>query len=112
MEWFTKSRQKNTNQDCDISVSINKDGKTCITFKNSSYLKITTTGHLIVGKENNKLYFGGSDRYEGFKLTTFNQAKTTCHVKITGLDFVIGDYNLEFDKDQALYYIDSDRRLK
>ena len=112
MEWFTKSRIRSRLQDCDVSVTLNKDGHTAITFKNGSYLKVTTTEHIIVGQEGTKLYFGGSDRYEGFKLTSFNRERTNCTFKVAKLRFEVGDYNLEFDKDQALYYIDSNRKLK
>lgn len=115
MNWITKTRQRMSSSNCDVSVTKAKTGALVITFKNNSYNKITSTGFIIAGFDDNKnrLYFGSSNRYEGFKLTSFSNNNSKCSFKFKcDLQFEIGDYNLEYDKEILCYYIDKNRRLK
>lgn len=125
MELVWNGKQSSTsNHKGDVYVSVCvKDSKKgdvpenkhlTIRFANSSYLRITKTNRLEWARQGTRLYFRESTSPKAIKLTSFNPEGTYCHIKInlTKCQFAIGDYNLFYDKELGVYYIDEMKRVK
>lgn len=117
MEWIQKNRTREASAGCDVSINTGKDKMTCITFKNACHGKLSTTGYIQIGQEGNRLYFQETDKYHGFKLTSFNKTKDSCHVKFNSQYLKPhfrerADYKLKLDDDMFLYYIDVTERME
>jgi len=118
LKWIVKERRTNLKSDADVTITRCKDNRICLCFRNSSYVKLTTTSYIKVALDIFEdgeivMYIAESDKYEGFKLTSFSQDRSKCHTQIKNenLDFKPGDYNFEFDKNAGFYYISEKHRL-
>lgn len=101
---------------CDVSVSINnstshKRPSTAFCFRNNCHLQFTKNGLLTLAISGNRIYFKQEVQGLGYKLSDRNGARKACEFKIAMplYDFV-GDYDLMFDKDMQLSYIE--RKVK
>lgn len=111
-KWFTKCY---SSWDDDIILSLckrtSKQGeRVCITFKNKSSERISSTGYVIVGVSDNRLYFQESDSVNGYKLS--GDAKRSV-IQISSPKFVewarprLNGYTLHQDALTDLYYIET-----
>lgn len=112
LKWVTKKHTQTFKRDLtDVSISIVQCDTaengilTRFTFKNNSQFKLTNNGYIVFAKENNRVYFKGSNADEGFKLTYMNNFNT-------GVDLseFRGNYSLLFDELTSLYYIDLNQK--
>ena len=74
-------------------------------FKNNCQYKLTNNGYVVFARENDRIYFKGSNEVEGFKLTCATRFKASVE-----LSEYIGGYSLLFDESMSLYYIDLTKR--
>ena len=124
MEWIKKRVARvanNSGSDVTLSVTryIGRDEHVVIKFRNHSYAKITKTNSMVLGISGTRLYFREALTTEGFTLTSFNKIKSTAHfkvsmsqLKLSSTKIELGDYNLQYDTSQKLYYIDVTNKLK
>lgn len=116
MEWITKQyyRRKNCLQDVTVTVCGNpKDKKgyrTTFAFRNNCNKKISPNDYIVFGFTGTRVYFKNAKETEGFHLFLRTKERgTTRRVSITGnYSGFIGDYDLLFDKENGLWYIDSE----
>lgn len=116
MEWITKLKAASLSN---ADVSITKTAKSnknkiryALRFRNMSYAKITTTKKIVYALSGSKLYFKEGNEREGFSLNGFNIDNTACSTMFTLLnDEYCGDYKLEYDKAEKLYYIDTEKKI-
>lgn len=106
----------------DVKLSLNKNGEDrmaiVVAFYNENHKKISTTDYAIpsIDEELGRLYFETGSQTDGFKLTNADKGATR---RIT---FIIkdketwesrtGQYNLLYDTNERLYYIDFANKFK
>ena len=106
----------------DVKVSLNKNGgdrtAVVVVFYNDNYKKISTTGYTIpsLDEELGRLYFETGNQTDGFKLTQTSASSAR------RMAFIIkdkdtwatrlGSYNLLYDTNEKLYYIDFANKFK
>lgn len=112
LEWVTKKHpQTHKGNSADVVIwavqcDTAKNGiATEVAFRNSCQYKITNNGFVVFAKENDRIYFKGSNEVEGFRLTYMNTFKVYADLRK-----FVGDYSLLFDESMSLYYIDSNQR--
>ena len=118
MEWIGLDRTQNrTKFDGDVIVSYENHGdETRVQFKfrkNSSY-KITSGEHIVIAKDEDRIYFKESDT-KGFKLGNYANNVRVIKVKFKKLPLkedCLGEYNLELDSKLGLHYICLNRKLE
>ena len=119
------STRRNTNYDCSVRLNGNGDKAHSFSvvfrfydgvekkFSNGSDYVLFTTND-----DGTRVYFIGSDAINGYKISKANKAicesksmqrKITDEQKKVWLPRV-GDYNILYDKEEKLYYIDLDRK--
>lgn len=116
IEWINK-RQKHTSV-CDVSVTAHNLGKkgcrTCFTFRNDSWQIVTTNEYVNIGidkEKPNRLYFAQGEHGIGYKLWTQGSVKSRYLTASPELvKTFAGDYNLFFDTQNKLYYIDTNKK--
>ena len=108
MEWVKKKHcQTFKRESADVTISIiqcdtAENGiMTRLVFKNNCQYKLTTNGYIVFARENNRIYFKGSNADEGFKLSYMNSINT-----LVDLSEFKGGYMLNYDELLELYYID------
>ena len=111
--WFDKQQTKRTSQTGpDISVAVNKkNGKlsaTVIAFRRNLENLITKTDYLKIGVSENRLYFMGADEKTGWKMVKKGCEQTARVACGTVLQDFVGDYDLMFEPNLRLYYIDKE----
>ena len=110
MKWITKRYISVRHYDCDVAVTITKDGAkkaTCITFYNNSEHKITSTEHLIYALTATRIYFKSADKRLGLKVYKRKPSEKSARFKIQRqLDSWMGEYDLIFDNNEGCWYID------
>lgn len=119
IEWIEKERRYNrTNFDGEVIISHVKRGHnkyaTCIKFRKNSFFKIAKDEESIVlARDNAKIYFKEAGARNGFKLRDFgDQAKMVIIPKQIVSNSECGEYNLEFDSDLMLHYINLYKKLE
>lgn len=91
-------------------------------FYEDSYKKICRdTEYMVyaIDAMNSRIYFKESNAIDGYKITYTNAhsattSKRVC-VSVNNVDFwnsCVGDYNLLFDRNEGLYYIDFSKKAK
>ena len=122
LNWLGKCRSYGGKKiDCDVILSTSYDSSkkketSVISFRNRSHAKITQKEHMVFAVLGTKLYFKEASVREGYKLTTFNKDKSSCHIKIDSrvvkiTDLEAGEYMLEWDKHVECYYVDINNKL-
>lgn len=111
MEWIGVDKTQNRTQfDGEVILGYENHGKdTRVQFKfrkNSSF-KITTSEHIYIARDTNKIYFKEGDE-KGFKLGNYGQNTKIIKVRLDKF-FIpkeeLGEYDLEFDTKLGLHYI-------
>lgn len=124
LNWVGKKRTHRTLDTAgDVTLAISQDNTknkrtSVIAFKHRSYSKITSTGYMVFAVVGTRLYFKSDTSSVGYKLSTFNKDKSSCHVKVDyaslplDVKLEVGNYNLEWDRNLGLYYIDVLKKLE
>ena len=114
MEWITKcSRNRVRNRKWsvnDVSINVIKIGFSFIFRNNVSY----KYGDAVVfAKVGNRIYFNGADSSEGYVLINTPNSITNRYVYLSSHDDInflndfVGDYNLQYDVENDLYFIEN-----
>ena len=119
MEWIEKERSYNTSKfDGEVIVSLLKKGRKTVTgfkFRKNSANKIvkSDSSAIVVAKDGSRIYFKEEDSSRGFKVRYQGKGIRYAYIpkKLVELDNV-GEYNLIFDKETVLVYIDLNRKLE
>ena len=98
----------------DISITLSKQGhnRVAVNFSKESYKKITrseyVTPRLDLAMGNRRIYFCQGLRDSGFKLSNNGKSKRCVFTLPKDIDAteVIGSYDLIFDSDYDLHYVD------
>ena len=123
MEWITKAKSYERDVYGDVRLSISTDNsrkdkvRIVFTFYKGIERKIIKNlPYIMVGVNGSRLYFAETQKHNGFKLVGSNdrQAKyismVNTHLKMGVKD--VGFYNLNFDAEKRLYYIDLAQKIK
>lgn len=116
MEWITKQYYRRRNCLHDVNVSVNGNNKdkhgyrTSFAFRNNCHKKVSINDYIVIGFTGTRVYFKNAPKETGFHLFSRNKdGGTVYRVAITGkYDGFIGDYDLLFDNENGLWYIDSE----
>lgn len=115
LKWIGRLNAKGGN-DVSIACNIMADGKrhyAGFTFRNESYeLFAENAEYFVIAFEGNRMYFKGSDKHHGLSLMKnchvspsirYGKMQNTFAKKLLPW---VGDYSLEYDKEEKLYYIE------
>ena len=113
IDWQNKSHARDTMKG-DVQIKFAKDRKdVVIKIRKEVYLKLTDTHYLIVGFEGSRLYFQQANKDKGWKVA--DESKTVLFsvpfTKMPLSRIEEGDYNLEYDTNHMLYYIDVKNKI-
>lgn len=108
IQWVTKRRVKEIDI-MSVSLNVHSDGKIDIAFYADAHKKITSTEYMMFGFDfkSNRIYFRAGTSVNGYKLYYMGRyphirAKNDFSAKLRS---VIGVYDLLYDEEQYLYYI-------
>lgn len=122
--WINKRGNRQTSlSKKDVKVTINKNGKSrktgevlhavAIRFMNESFKKVTANGYVSIGFDLDlgRVYFSTAEGKTGFKLTQNSKGDKVRYLQLSaknGIDWHghTGEYDLTYDADNKLYYID------
>lgn len=83
--------------------------RVAITFYSDALKKISKTGYIDIAKDNHRVYFREMPEGTGYKLNAGGRGHyataRVIHDKLPIFDKDVGDYNLFFDDEEKLYYI-------
>lgn len=111
--WVEKGRNA-TNSNADITITIAKKYKdrdekhASITFRNGCEKRISRTGFVMVGYDENRVYFTQAiDGVSGFKLTSAGVKNGNRYTKVSDVNLLkfAGNYSLLKDAKTGMYYI-------
>lgn len=111
MDFITK-RKNTAYTDVSISVVGKKRITVNITIRNDVEDKISRTGYMSVAIVKDRLYFREDDESLGFKLS--KSSKSSVNTQIYNDSLIEwaktheGDYRLEYDKVEKLYYVNAE----
>ena len=121
MEWVQKTNAYNKAMfDSEIMISkIETKGNNARVFfkfmKNSIYKIVKTQDFITLARDKSRIYFKETDPCYGFKIADYGY-KTKCFKVREDLFPIkndeLGEYNLEYDTQLGLHYIDINRKLK
>jgi len=128
LNFVTKTRTRQSEM-CDVAIRLNRNGlnaagnpkySTVFRFSANSVKKIVTNTQYAVyavDKQRGRVYFAESDAVTGFKLVCPSKGSECRHIQSHANDYEfwgdhVGDYNLLFDRDEKLYYLDFSKKLK
>lgn len=120
MEWVVKEKNYTKAQfDSEVMISNTvAGGKKIICFrfrKNSFYKIIKNSDFVMVGREGNKIYFKETTGDQGFKMREIAENQRYLRIPSSKKFFItddeIGEYNLKFDAELKLCYINLDAKL-
>lgn len=95
-----------------LSAETTKITKTNFRFRNECFKKIAKSGYIVFAINNNKVYFNESTESRGFKLTNISKLGDKASFQCNGLkEPIVGNYDLEYDKVNKLYFIDLEKKL-
>lgn len=108
IQWVTKRRMRKN--DCiDVAIYVYETDITDIAFFGDSYKKITSHEYISYGVdfEQNRIYFQGATSINGYKI---HRSGNCMHIRSKNafsekLKTMTGAYDLLFDEDMELYYI-------
>ncbi len=108
IQWVTKQRLKK-NDYISVSIHVYNNGYLDFSFFGNAHKKITAHDYLMCGVdfEQNRIYFQSGTPVNGYKIKLQG---SVAHIKIKNqlsekLKPAVGVYDLLFDDDQKLYYI-------
>ena len=113
IKWIEKSRN-NSKSNADVTIKTTRRHKDsdelqmCMTFRNDCEKKITKTGFVMVGYDDERMYFVQAiDGESGFKFTGKTSKNKNKYLKIVNDDLIkfVGDYPLLKDVKSGMYYI-------
>ncbi len=113
--WVGKENCNKSNGS-DVTLSMNKNGtnkkQTHFRFRNSCFLRFTKSGYVEFAVTGSRIYFKESTRKIGYQLTNKSKDMKACSFK-TGknLSKHIGDYELLWDDNVKLNYIDFSKKI-
>lgn len=115
LNWISKQE---TYSSADISIKVYQQKNSYtggIIFRNKSDIAITSNGYIQIAIAENRLYFRKSDVKDGYHVNSKggNSTKALRIVNEQFYDFCKkykGDYKLEYDKKNDLYYIEGRER--
>jgi hypothetical protein len=114
--WLGKEKHRCTSSVCDVTISKNKDAKgrkrSSIRFRNSCFLRITKNNYVVIAMTGARIYFKQSNPTEGYSLSMASSDGKSKTIKMTrDLSKHIGDYELFWDSEHELNYIDLNKKL-
>ena len=113
--WIGKENS-NRGISTDVSISMNKNGKnkmqTHFRFRNNCFLRFTKNNYVEFAVTGARIYFRESNQKNGYRLTCKSKDGKACSFK-TGKDLskIVGDYELLWDGNEKLNYIDFGKRI-
>lgn len=115
LKWIGRLNAKGGN-DVSITCNIMPDGKrhyAGFTFRNESYgLFANDSEYFVIAFDGNRMYFNGSDKHHGLLLVKNSRVSPTIRYGKMQNTFAkkmlpwVGDYSLEYDEEEKLYYIE------
>ena len=115
LKWIGRLNTKGGN-DVTITCNIMSDGKrhyAGFTFRNESYdFFAEDCEYFVIAFDENRIYFKGSDKRHGLLLAKNAHVSATIRYAKMQNTFAkkllpwVGDYSLEYDKEEKLYYIE------
>ena len=107
--WIKRKRIGSHTSDVTVTINNSKSHKrpsTAFCFRNKCYLQFTKNGILTLAVSENRIYFKQDVEGVGYKLSVRSNTNS-CEFKIAMplYDFV-GDYELLYDRDRQLNYIE------
>ena len=128
LNWINKDHSRQSEK-CDVALRLNRNGRTAagnikhnvvFRFSANSVKKIVTNtlyAKCAVDEQRGRVYFTESDVINGYKLICPSMNGERRHFQISSSDDDfwaerVGDYNLLFDRDEKLYYLDFSKKLK
>lgn len=113
--WVTKTNSGIFNK-ADVSISTNKNGDNrkqyALRFRNNCFLRFTKNEFMEFALTGTRIYFRESNEKNGFKLgTTSVDGKSKTVKTVLNLDKFIGDYELLWDSQARLNYIDLNKKI-
>ena len=113
--WIGKENS-NRGISTDVSISMNKNGKNKMQahfrFRNNCFLRFTKNNYVEFAVTGARIYFRESNQKNGYRLTCKSKDGKACSFK-TGKDLskIVGDYELLWDCNEKLNYIDFGKRI-
>ena len=113
--WVGKENTNRGNK-ADVTISMNKNGankiQTHLRFRNNCFLRFTKNNYVVFAVTGARMYFKESNQKQGYQLTCKSKDGKSCSFK-TGNDLSnhIGDYELLWDSNAKLNYIDFNKKL-
>ncbi len=112
MKWITKASGSHEVRKTDVKITLNglnsKDGKIKTRFSILNAKRFFETEHIAIGYDSNLVYFK-PDTNTGFKL--YEKGKVGQVNIMTALPNFVGEYNMKYDQNARLYYIDRRDKL-
>jgi len=122
MEWITKEKAHAKSQyDGEIMLykTVTKGRHIiCFRFRKNSFYKVIRDGEpfAVVAKVGSRIYFKSATSNTGYKMRTIGPDQRYLRVpeskRFEIPDDALGEYNLMYDKDEGLIYIDEYAKLK
>lgn len=111
--WIKKTTNRNLSNP-DVSITINKNGKNrdqhCLRFRNNCFLRFSKNDFVEFAATGTRIYFRESNPKDGYKLTSHSNG--CCGFKtIYNLSKFLGDYELLWDSETKLNYIDLSKKI-
>lgn len=122
INWIEKGNSRSTAR-ADVSIRLNKSGhgdnqeRIIARFDVETAKKLSAkSAYLMMGydKETGRIYFKEDGPINGFKLSWTNTGHSKMQISCPTVDALkkhVGDYQLLFDKEEKLYYIDTNKTL-
>lgn len=119
IKWIQRNRKHHPRGCCgDVGVIVSpKDKIIRLSFRNNCEKKITKGDYAVVGYADQKLFFKGCDECDGLKFTHTSKTSNR-YLRINNremyeaLKLCSGEYELFFDRENKLYYIDFNENQK
>ena len=115
LTWIGKTVGKVPSKN-EVSVTLNKNGEckfmTAFRFRNNAHLRITKTGFIEYALSSDRIYFRESTERVGYAVTSKSTDGKNVSIKTNRLnDKFIGDYDLLWDNEEKLNYIDVAKKI-
>ena len=108
--WNVRQRQGYNSKDVTVTISKSKSHKnpyTVFTFRDNCHLKFTQNERAVFAVAGNRIYFKQEKEGIAYKLSERSKSFNTYELKATiDLQDFIGDYDLQYDKELKLSYIE------
>lgn len=114
--WQTKQKVGGRrSSDFDVSLSLSKqkgvDAVAAFIFRDDCFKKVSKTGYVVFAFVNNRIYFKEADQRTGYHFSprangTSATFQTMNKMAVDNAKYMSGDYNLKYDKEYDMYYIE------